>query len=335
MKILLVTQRCCIRTRKQAIALSQHNEVHLVSKNIPQNEEVFTTITHYFGDEKTLADALSLYKFVDIVYATAEPHWVVAVIHRILPDKKIILDVHDSMIWRSTELTHRSAEERLVYNWVDALVVPSNSGKKIIRKTFELKVPIEVLPPYANEVVYQMNSWAWRGGIVYQGRIDLPSAPSFMDYDKYEELFTLLQKEEIPVHVYMPGSDNKKWRKIYEPICIWHNGLSYLPLIQSLGFYDWGLCGNLKKFREWDIAMPNKLFDYLAGGIPIIALNAKETGDFVEKHGFGISVSSIEEIKKRWDERDRCQKNVFLKRYDFTMEKHIHIVEDLCRRLLS
>ena len=254
------------------------------------------------------------------MYAASEPSWVVPVIREILPKKKLVLDIHDAQVWRSSDPRYKSAEERLSFAWADSLVVPSDTCKKIL----EPKQPCLVLPPYVNDFCYQSRGWAWKGGIVYQGRVDLPSSKEFMSYSRYEELAKQL-KDEIPLHIYMPGKeeDLKPWYDIYRPLCTFNKGLQYEAMLSALGFYDWGLCGNITKHQEWDVAMPNKLFDYMAGGIPIIALNCKEVAKFVKKHKVGIAVSSIQEIKDRWEEREQCQRNVFLKRFNFTMEKHI------------
>ena len=334
-RILIVSERTCIRTIKQVIALSKNHEVHLITKRQVAGDWL-KTVTLYDGTEKRLRDALKLYDFVDIVYAAAEPSWLVFVIREVLKKKKLVLDIHDAMIWRTTELEYSSAEERLAFDWVDGVVVPSLSCKTELVKRHPVRCPIVVLPPYVNECFYYSRQWQRVGGIVYQGRIDLPGAKDFMNYCKYEELNELLYKEDIPFTIYMPGEEAqlKKWRAIYEPKATFLKGLPYEEMVAAMGFYDWGLCGNIKEFREWDLAMPNKLFDYLAGGIPVIALNAELVGRFVEEQGVGISVKSIQEIKDRWDERAQCQKNVFLKRYEFSMEQHIYVVENLLERLV-
>lgn len=330
MKVLVVTGRLCSRTIKQMIALSNHVELHLITKVIPTGADIFKTVT-YYNSPKALKDALVRFNDMDIIHAISEPSWVVIACKEVLPSKKIVLDWHDAQVWRSDNPEDGSTEERIVSNWVDGIIVPSQPCKKLIKP----KVPCVVLPPYFNEQNTAYNSWGYTGGIVYEGRVDIPKFRKYMDYCKYDELCKKFMESDIAFSIYSPFSDRKEHKDVYENICSWNKGQTHNELINLMGIYDWGLCGNLNEYKEWDLSMPNKLFEYMAAGIPIIALNAKETGKFVEKHGVGIYVKSIDEIKSRWCERDKCQRNVFLKRNQFSMEKHIGTVIDLYKRVLS
>jgi len=329
MKVLVVSHRTCSRMLKQMVALSDLIELHLVTHTVPQ-ANIFATVS-YFHDVQGLKRALERYRDADIIHAVSEPSWVVIACREVLPDKKIVYDWHDAQIWRSEKAEHASAEERLVSNWVDGIIVPSEPCKALI----DTKLPCVVLPPYVNEQHIAYNAWGYVGGIVYEGRIDPPEQKEFMDYAKYVDLCNEFNKRDIAFNIFSPSASKPEVKKAYEGICTLNQGMPHDHLINYLGVFDWGLCGNLGKHREWDVAMPNKLFEYMAGGIPVIALNAEETGKFVKEHGVGIVVSSVEEIIERWDERDACQKNVMLKRHQFTMEKHIHAVKDLYCQLLS
>jgi len=328
-KVVVVAYRICSRTTKQMIALSEKVDLHLITHQVPE-ADIYKTVNH-FHDVTGLKRTLALFKDADIIHAVSEPSWVVIACKEVLPDKKIVYDWHDAQIWRSEKPEDASTEERLVSNWVDGIIVPSQTCKDLI----ETDKDCIVLPPYVNEQNIAYNSWGYQGGIVYEGRVDIPEMKDFMSYAKYKDLCEEFQKEDIPFHIYSPMHGRDRHDEVYKDICTWHPGMLHNELINWLGVHDWGICGNLTEFREWDVAMPNKLFEYMAGGIPVIALNAKEVGKFVEEHGVGISVKTVQEIKDRWDERDACQKNVMLKRNQFTMEGHCYKIIDLYKRVLN
>lgn len=329
MKIVEVAHHCCVRVLKQASALlDRGHAVHLIAKRLPLTPD-FTTSSH-FATVGQLRESLRLHRDADIIHIHNEPSWMLMVAKEILPNVPVVLDIHDAMVFRSTDVKYKSAEERLTFDWADGLVFVSEKCRQIIKP----KQSFCVLPSYVNEQYYEFNSWQWIGGVTYEGKVDTPTDKSFMQYCNYVDVCKGFKKAGIPFHVYAPGGSNEKKKKCYQSICHLCAPLPYDILIRTLGCHDWGLCGNLKKYREWDLAMPNKLFEYLAGGIPIIALNCGEVAKFVRKHKVGIVVKSIEEIKDRWDERVECQKNVFLKRFDFTMERHIGILENFYKELI-
>jgi len=329
MKVLVVSHRLCSRTMKQMVALKDHVELHLITHTIPESD-IFKTVS-FFHSAEGLKDALTRYKDMEIIHAVSEPSWVVIACKEILPEKKIVLDWHDAQIWRSEKAEDSSTEERLVSRWVDGIIVPSHSCKVLI----DTKLPCIDLPPYCNDQSISYQSWGYIGGIVYEGRVDVPEMKEFMNYCKYVDLCKEFDQAGIAFSIYSPFSEKPKHKEIYKDICSWNRGMPHNEMINIMGVYDWGLCGNLKEYREWDVAMPNKLFEYLSAGIPVIALNARETGEFIEYHGVGISVKTVDEIKERWDEREECQRNVMLKRNQFTMEKHIEKVLDLYKEVLQ
>lgn len=314
--------------QKQAVALlGNGHKVHVIGNRLPTMPD-FTTAC-YFGNVSQLREALRLHKDADIIHVHNEPSWMALVAKEICPDIPVVLDIHDAMIFRSTDIKYKSAEERITFEWADGLVFVGDKCREII----EPKQPSCVLPSYVNEQNYVFKNWQYIGGVVYEGRLDTPEDQDFMRYCNYVDLCNEFTKKEMPFHIYAPGGDKGKRKQYYKDICNLCVPKVYEKLIAILGCHDWGLCGNLAEFREWDLAMPNKLFEYLAGGIPVIAMNAGEVGKFVTEHGFGIAVGSVDELKDRWDERAACQKNVFAKRFEWTMENHIHVLEELYRKL--
>ena len=104
--------------------------------------------------------------------------------------------------------------------------------------------------------------------------------------------------------------------------------------MERIGRHDWGLVGNTIKTREWDVAMPNKLFEYVATGVPVVAMNASHCARFVEDTGMGISVSGPEELGERWREHRDVRKRLFKERQAWSMNAHIHKLEQFYHALV-
>jgi len=332
MRILLIAHHACSRMQKQANALIEvGHEVSCISHRIPENWAGYKNYVRFYTG-KQLRDAVKLFeKDIDVIHVHNEPNWL-AIVAREASNKPIVMDIHDSMAYRTDDPERQSNEERIAFDMVDGMVLVSDKCVEITQP----KVPYAVLPPYVNRSDFKLCAWTYRGGIVYEGRIDLPGeTDGIMDYCEYTELCNAMRDNGVPFNIYFPKKSKKTWDHYEENGAIMQNPLEFNSLLKALGMYDWGFCGNIKPWKDWQLAMPNKLFEYLAAGIPVIAMNAELVGKFVEEHGVGINVTSVEEIKERWDERAGCQKNVFLKRHEFCMENHIHVVEDLYKELLK
>jgi len=316
-----------------------HN-VHCLAWKIPSFAERYKTFSLYNNLDQ-LYELIKLHKDADIFHVHNEPSWFVTAVKSVLPDKPVVLDAHDSMLIRvkpeDTKNVRISVDERNNFQLADGLVFVSEPMREACMKEFGLTQPHVVLPSYVPKELYRLDSWKWIGGIVYEGRIDLPDEIgteelAFFAYCDYTKLAEELTKRDIPLHLYTPRKDGKT-AKHYEGKAFWRGSYPYTTLIRKIGRHNWGLVGNLGEHMVWQYAMPNKLFEYLAAGIPIIALNADRAGDFVEEHGFGIKVSTVDEIVDRWAEHRQCRQNVTFKRFDWCMDNHIHKIEELYKKL--
>jgi hypothetical protein len=81
-------------------------------------------------------------------------------------------------------------------------------------------------------------------------------------------------------------------------------------------------------------AVPNKLFEYIAAQVPIVALNAGHAGKWIEKEGIGINIKTLDELEQRWDEHEECRNTLTKKRLGYRMENHIHKLEKLYEEII-
>lgn len=100
-----------------------------------------------------------------------------------------------------------------------------------------------------------------------------------------------------------------------------------------MGRNDWSLVGNLRKDRVWDLALPNKFFDAMAAGIPVVNFGCKEVEPLVNAFDVGINVETVDELLERWDEHTQKRYKVNINRRFFTIESHMQKLVDLYEKL--
>lgn len=352
MNIVMVANHCCIRVQKMALPLIEKgHEVHLIGAKVPDQHEQYKTFS-LCSDTEQFLEAIRLHARagdVDVFHCHNEPSWFVSAVKEIT-EKPVILDVHDSYLARSTPKEATEAldaqdnhvrvltEERNNFQLADGLVFPGDDFRALVSAEFKLDQPALTLPSYVPKRFYQYSTPDWHGGLVYEGKVNLPeeakgTAKGFV-YCDYTDVATRSASLGLDFHLYAGRSD-EKFRKHYEGKAFIHRPLVYQELVYHIGRHDWGLVGNSLPTTEWRVAMPNKLFEYMASGVPIVSMNAAHCSRFIEEHGLGITVGGPEELAERWKEHRECRKRVFKERQKWSMNAHIHKLENFYEELIS
>jgi len=325
--------------------LEKGYQVHLIANKKPQFHEQYKTFCQY-GDLGQLIESIKVYsKIADVFHAHNEPSWFVTIVKE-NTNVPVILDVHDSFLARMTseeedaardkgEETYRViTDERNNFQLADALVFPSDSLKKLVTEEFNLSQPTITLPSYLPKRLYRYDCREWLGGLVYEGRVDLGKdieknyKQRGFKYCDYEELAKQAFSLGIDFHLRTTRED-ADFVNTYSEIAFVHKPAPISELIKHLTKHDWGLVGNLDHTPEWEIAFPNKLFEYIAASVPVVSINAKECSEFVKKHDLGIEVESLEELRDRWPQHRSFRGKLIKKRQQFTMENNIKPLEEL------
>ena len=341
-----ISGHACMRCQKMAIPLVERgHKVHMVAAKIPTFMERYDTFYMCAGINHYIEAIEHLSNVVDVFHVHNEPSWFVTAIKERHPEIPVILDVHDSYLARMTPDEEKNfrkegalvsrvrIEERNNFQLADGLVFVGKTFGENICKEFKLDQPSITLPSYLPRQLYNYRGAGWLGDLVYEGRVDLPSATKDTNYGfrycDYLQVAADCAALDMNFHIYGPQTAGEEFQEEYKDIAVLHEGRPFSSLLKAIGRHDWGLVGNVFPTPEWDVAMPNKLFDYLAASVPVCVINAKECAELVEAYGVGIVVGSIQELAERWGEHRECRKNVIKFRQEFAMENHIDKLEGL------
>jgi hypothetical protein len=270
----------------------------------------------------------------------------VSVVKNARPNSAVVFDVHDTNYWRTVEGEFHWYEDDVASIMCDAYVFPSESAMKKFPK--EKGKPAIVMPSANVKNLFYFGRWDYWGGLVCEGgHIDPSKHHEGEMWRDYTQLYTELVKRGINVFALSAEfkSENKELIEYYEAIGVKTASMPHGGVLKHVGKHDWGLVGNSalvkvgrktmfrNKAPVWEVALPNKFFDYIAGGVPIMNIGCPEVAKLNDKYGFGINVSSMEELLGRWGEHKQCRANVFRHRDKFCMERFIPRLERLFAKL--
>lgn len=322
------------------------HKIHLLASKHASFSENYATFGHWF-EIGQLHNLIKLHaKDTDIFHCHNEPNWFVTLIKETC-DVPVVLDVHDSFLARTTkdeagkELPdgtypiRNTVEERNNFSIADALVFPGESFRDLVVGEYDLKQPNIVLRSHVPRRLYRYSGQDWFGGLVYEGKVQLDTkdrAGHAFKYCDYKEMADACFKEGVPFHLY-GARDDKPFMDVYGESAIVHPPEVMDVLLRKISAHDWGLVGNIFPTSEWNHAMPNKLFEYVAAGVPVVAMNAKECEEYVVEKGIGIAVKSLSELKDRWDEHKAVRNNLLKVRASLSMDKNIDALTSLYERI--
>jgi glycosyltransferase involved in cell wall biosynthesis len=173
--------------------------------------------------------------------------------------------------------------------------------------------------------------------VVYEGTLLSLSG----DHYDLKGIFNDLARHGYHVHIYDSHS-NQDYARLAET----HDSIHYhghkdpRELSYEITQYDYGWAGfNVAKNRDHlDMALPNKLFEYLASGLPVLSFPHKAQKEFLEANGVGLVFEDLNELDDELKQRatvDCLKDNVLQKRFHFTMEASIGKVLNLYTSLLE
>ena len=171
--------------------------------------------------------------------------------------------------------------------------------------------------------------------LVYQGTLSTNGG----HYD-LRELFRALVGEGVTLNVY-PSRNVPAYRELAVELAglTYHETLEPAALLRVLPEYDFGWAGFNVELNALhiDTALPNKLFEYLASGLPVVTLGHKAIRRFLRERGLGICLERISDLTPELARRDleRLRRRVAAARHELTVEANVHRLAELYERVAS
>jgi glycosyltransferase involved in cell wall biosynthesis len=165
--------------------------------------------------------------------------------------------------------------------------------------------------------------------LVYQGTLSC----SHGHYD-LREIFAAIVAEGVTLDVY-PAREDPAYRHLAEatPGLRMHDTLRPEALMQELPAYDFGWAGFNADLNaaHLDTALPNKAFEYLAAGLPVLTFDHRALARFLETEGLGLRLDGVAGLGARLRTLDlpALRGRVAAARHGLTVEANIGQVLDL------
>ena len=357
MQILFVEQQPCIRALKYAEGIHQYPDITLMfvyrGKTLTElyghGDELFAAWFPLSGNPVTcLHEIVAQHKF-DLIHSHNAPDTLTNLCIDLFGGTiPVVHDIHDMMTTRTTPYedgfsNNRSPkfvreQERLAIERSDAVIAVSDEIINIARQHYQLPDLTYVFPNYVPrrfvpKHVLRRDDRSKPIRIVYEGFM----SNNLGHYD-LADIFRLIGQEGLQVHLY-PSRDNPQYRALSEEnqYIFYHKHRTPEELFQELTKYDFGWAGfnDAMNKQHIDTAMPNKMFEYLACGLPVISFAHKSMQRFLEQHQIGIVIDKIAGLQGilRLPTTADIRTNVMEQRHDFTVESNISQIIKLYHQL--
>jgi len=322
MKVVMTSFHNCIRVYKQYIALKKVGvEVHAILHHMANAD----LRTHYsslsFYDEpEEYAYKIRELKDVDLIHVHNEPNWLGRIAKNQRPDIPVVFDAHDLDSIRQGIIDE---DEQFVYKNCEGFIFPSEGYRTWCTKLHRLDPDrCEVIYSMCNEEHLQHQELPRLGGVVYQGGVGVAdnAHPDLMGRD-YRNIAKFFYGKGIPFTIFGASADYAEYYGGTAAIC--YGPQTYNEMIYNMTRYDWGLVGSDVRCSQRKNAVPNKLFEYMMAGLPVMCINTEEAGRFVTEHGVGVYLTDIRDIPTIYNDWPKYKKAVMEKRRGFLMEGQV------------
>ncbi|MEK9735723.1 MAG: glycosyltransferase [Candidatus Nanopelagicales bacterium] len=289
MRVLFVQQMPCLRSWKMAHALKEcGHSVDFASPDPAPYRPYGLNPAEAYDQIAQVANPLqivSLAEKYDVVHVHNEPDEFTRYV--LAAGVPVVHDCHDLMSLRSDQ--YDPVDEAIANRRADGRVYVSQYQRECAEERYgtagKPTVLVRNLPTKRMIDAERKPKLSAKDGqvhLVYEG--GLHAHPSL--HRNLGPLFIGLAGEGVIVHVYGMGNlEAYRWIEYATGSRVQvHRPVPTLDIIAEVSQYDVGLCAftpNDRNRRHLDTALPNKLFEYLHAGLPVVCPRVREMAQFI------------------------------------------------------
>jgi glycosyltransferase involved in cell wall biosynthesis len=369
LKVMFLEPQPCIRALKYAIGLKQNLKGnvsiffghigHSLSDLYGFGEDYFDRIVKIDPDriDKAIEEFIDENE-PDIIHSHNAPDMFTIKAIDAVEDVPIIHDVHEVLSVHKSGFFRNDDEEDLQrYCWEERKACEGSDGRiyategigKYIRQQYDVDRDKDmVFYNYASNSVMPSifkEKLSARDGevhLVYVGC--LTSLVEDSHYD-LREIFKQIADQGLHIHFYPTSNEITESNETYRNLSRlsrfmhYHHPMEYGSLLHEITKYDLGWAGlnRAKNGRHLDIAIQNKIFDYISSGLPIISFPYRAMQHFIEENGVGLIINDVNELSETLKQTDtnRLRQHLVTVRHKLTVENHISELIDFYHRIIE
>jgi len=334
LNILFVQEAPCIRNYKMATALRSLGHRVSLAYTKARLSQMYNGLSDDVYNEciqlKSHRHLWDISKNYDILHCHNEPD--VLTVEALAGDAPVVHDTHDLISLRAGGNQNLAYFEGVANRGAAGRVYSTPYQLEEAKNLYGIEGPSLVFYNYASEAdlpkrfLPKLSGQDGQFHIVYEGGIQGNGHRDF------SSLFIELGNQGIHIHIYPTFYDQEiaKYFSGYQNIH-YCRPLSPKEVMQEMTQYDFGIIPfNLEKGnrRFLDSTIANKLFEYLAAGLPVIASSLKSYINYFERNPVGITFESSETIINNIAKLKQIAKGTDFSTQIFTFESKISMLEE-------
>lgn len=342
LNILFLQNSPCIRNYKMATALRAKGHRVSLGYTIKLLSQRYPGLSDDTYDEniciRSYRQLWDMSKNFDLIHSHNEPDELT--VAALAGDCPVIHDTHDLISLRANNDPGLAYFEGIANRGAHGRIATTPFQEREIMNMYGPKNPGLVFYNYASQAdlprIFHPKLSARDGQVhfVYEGGLSESAHRDFRD------IFVEMAVRGMHVHIY-PASWSDKLAAFFSrhKRIRYNKPVSPKVLMEEMTRYDigiipWNLEKGNKRFLDSTIA--NKLFEYLAAGLPVATSRLQSYEDFFERTPVGVTFDSVQELVETHVPRLlEMAKTIDFSRHVYTFESEIQRVEEFYRHVLE